>query len=71
MEETNGTRHFALAAGRADTGDHSVVAVLRPLNTSDPAYCAPDQAPPMAGPFLRRVVIEIRRHARFFCKIPI
>ena len=27
----DGTRNFALAAGRADTGDHSAVAVLRPL----------------------------------------
>ena len=31
MEAKNGTRTSALARGRADTGDHSAVAVLRPL----------------------------------------
>jgi hypothetical protein len=27
----DGKRNFALAAGRADTGDHSIVVVLRPV----------------------------------------
>jgi hypothetical protein len=30
-EAKHGTRNSALAIGRADTGDHSAVAVLRPL----------------------------------------
>jgi len=31
-----GTRNSALAARRADTGDHSVVAILRPLTVEIP-----------------------------------
>jgi hypothetical protein len=31
MEAKNGTWNFALADWRADSGDYSVVAVLRPL----------------------------------------
>jgi hypothetical protein len=47
----DGKRHSALAAGRADTGDYSVVAVLRPLTVSN--WICRNQAPPMAEPFLQ------------------
>jgi hypothetical protein len=47
----DGKRHSALAAGRADTGDYSVVAVVRPLTVSN--WICANQAPPMAGPFLQ------------------
>jgi hypothetical protein len=47
----HGTRNPALAAGRADPGDYSVVAVLRPLTSGD--RVAANQAPLLAEPFFR------------------
>jgi hypothetical protein len=48
--EDHGTRNFALAARRADTGDHSVVAVLRPLRPGERDTPTRNQALPAAGP---------------------
>src|SRR5207248_817070 len=39
MEAKNGTRNFALALGRTNTGHHSAMAVLRPLTPVDVTLC--------------------------------
>jgi hypothetical protein len=64
--EDHGTRNFALAAGRADTGDHSVVAVLRPLTRAALDTATLDQALPLAGPvFLLGLAVEIGKPRAF------
>ena len=62
--DDHGTRNPALAARRADTGDHSVVAVLRPLT---PAAGAANPGSAAGGAFFPQVnMIEIDRRQALF-----
>jgi hypothetical protein len=68
----HGTRNFALAAGRADTGDHFVVAVLRPLIAG---YPHPNARSGSADGgvyfFAEHRHWNLQDDARIFAKIPV
>jgi hypothetical protein len=72
-EAKHGTRNSAVVTRRSYSGDHSVVAVLRPL-ISRIGIIGADQAPHDCGAFLQENADEqtlIRYTASFFASIPV